>query len=213
MSAECGTVASLSCPDCGLLICAVCDATMHIPLKFQVHVRTAWPPAGPVDMPSHAGALSHPADQPPQLIPPDLVTDYVRIDGGQSGVVFRALYQSFLVVVKVPHPLATDTNTQLKEYNILAGFKRHPNLLALIGGIMANDQVHLVLPYMPGGSLAKRMQTEPLWDSTRATEAAIDMFDGLAALHDQGIVHRDCAYSLCLMFRIRLCPSRAFVCV
>ena len=105
---------------------------------------------------------------------------------------FRALFKAHLVVVKVPKD--TGTHSQMREYNTLAGLTRHPNLLALIGGILVNDQVHLVCPFMPGGSLSKKMEENPHWgskDPERTLALAIGMFEGLAALHAQGIVHRD----------------------
>ena len=197
---KCNQRAAWFCPECGLL-CTACDATEHLNPRRQTHNRFSWPPdtmtMGPsatnANLASHANIASHPADRAPRLIDPKTVTDYVEIAHGQFGVVFRALFEAYLVVVKVPKD--TGTQSQLREYNMLAGLTRHPNLLALIGGILVNDQVHLVCPFMPGGSLSKKMQEDPDWgskDPERTLAVAIGMFEGLAALHAQGIVHRDC---------------------
>ena len=51
----------------------------------------------------------------------------------------------------------------MTEYTTLTTMKRHPNLLALIGGVVANNQVWLVFTYMPGGSLSARLQRDPAW--------------------------------------------------
>jgi len=151
------------------------------------------PSASPDNLASHANIASHPADRAPRLIDPNSVTDYVKIAHGQFGDVFRALFETYLVVVKAPKD--SGAQSQMREYNTLAGLTRHPNLLSLIGGILVNDQVHLVWPFMPGGSLSKKMYEDPHWgsnDPERMLAVAIGMFEGLAALHAQGVVHRDC---------------------
>lgn len=190
---SCRQDAAVSCPDCGLL-CAACDEAEHRRAARRAHVRSPWPPQGGAAAHLHARAAPHPAQDAAQLIAADRVTAYVEINRGHFGVVFKALYESGLVVVKVP--LGSDDGAQLHEYNTLAKLQRHPNVLPLIGGIMVNNQVRLVSPFMPGGSLAQRMHDDPTWghtDPARTLAAAIDMCDGLAALHahDPPVVHRD----------------------
>ena len=144
---------------------------------------------------SHAGLSSHAADAPPRLIPQKDVTDFVEIAGGNFGKVFKAVFEGRLVVVKQPR--ATEAEAQLQEYNTLTRIPRHRHVLALIGGMMAdNKQVWLVLPFVSGGSLEARMQREPTWgavDPARTHTAVAGMFDGLSHLHEQDILHNDSA--------------------
>ncbi len=146
---------------------------------------------------AHEGLRSHPADKPPRLIPQKDVTNLVQIAGGNLGKgsfgkVFRATFERHLVIVK--EPLVSDMEAQLQEYNTLTPLPPHPHVLALIGGIISDNQVLLVCPYMPGGSLADLMKREPQWgatDPSRTQVAVADLFDGMAHLHAHDIVHRD----------------------
>jgi serine/threonine protein kinase len=144
------------------------------------------------------GLTSHPADKPPRLIPFKDVTHLVEIASGNFGKVFKGIFEGRLVVVKQPR--ATEAEAQLQEFNTLTLIPRHHHVLALIGGIIAdNKQVWLVLPFMSGGSLEARMKREPTWgavDPTRTRTAVSDMFDGLSHLHEQDILHNDSAWHL-----------------
>lgn len=122
----------------------------------------------------------------------------VEIASGNFGKVYRAIFESRLVVVKVPH--ADDLEAQLEEFNTLARIPPHPHLLPLIGGILAgNKQVWLVCPFMAGGSLERRMERQPAWgfsDYQRTRKAMVDMLDGLAHLHAHALCHRDRTFSM-----------------
>jgi serine/threonine protein kinase len=124
------------------------------------------------------------------------VTHLVEIASGNFGKVFKAIFEGRLVVVKQPR--ATEVEAQLQEFNTLMRIPRHRHVLALIGGIIAdNKQVWLVLPFVSGGSLEARMQREPTWgavDPARTHTAVVGMFDGLSHLHEQHILHNDCTW-------------------
>ena len=101
--------------------------------------------------------------------------------------------------LRVHHGLSVDVHRclqeQMTEYTTLTTMKRHPNLLSLIGGVVSHHQVWLVFTFVPGGSLAARLLQDPTWgrtDLVRSLTVALGMAAGVAALHAQGYLHRDC---------------------
>ncbi|TWU02494.1 protein kinase domain-containing protein [Stieleria varia] len=118
------------------------------------------------------------------------------IGSGGMGVVLKARDQSLdrVVAVKVmaPHLAASGSARQrfAREAKAAAAVL-HPNVIAIHG--VSNEQAlpYLVMPYVRGQSLQKRIDAEgplPLVDILRI---AAQVAAGLAAAHDQGLVHRD----------------------
>jgi serine/threonine protein kinase len=68
---------------------------------------------------------------------------------------------------------------------------RHPNLVQVLGWVESEQDPALVLQYVPGGSLAHRLQREGRLEWPPAARYVADVAEGLLALHDRGIVHRD----------------------
>jgi hypothetical protein len=53
-----------------------------------------------------------------------------------------------------------------REFNMMMKIPPHPNVLTLLGGITewkGQPVYWLVMPYVPGGSLADKLQREPTW--------------------------------------------------
>lgn len=77
-----------------------------------------------------------------------------------------------------------------REAEVL-GSLDHPGIVRLLDVVDDGDDVVLVMPYLPGGSLHERVTTGgPL--APEAVQALADrLLDALAAAHRQGIVHRD----------------------
>ena len=71
----------------------------------------------------------------------------------------------------------------------------NPHLLMIYDPILNEEMAGIVMEYAPGGSLAKRIQpargkAEPL-PVMDALQIALDVAEGLAALHDREVIHRD----------------------
>lgn len=118
------------------------------------------------------------------------------VGSGGMGVVLKAHDHSLdrVVAVKVmaPHLAASGSARQrfAREAKAAAAVL-HPNVIAIHG--VSNEQAlpYLVMPYVRGHSLQKRIDAEgslPLVDILRI---GAQVAAGLAAAHEQGLVHRD----------------------
>ncbi|TWT41297.1 Serine/threonine-protein kinase PrkC [Thalassoglobus neptunius] len=118
------------------------------------------------------------------------------VGSGGMGVVLKAHDQSLdrVVAVKVmaPHLAASGSARQrfAREAKAAAAVL-HPNVIAIHG--VSNEQAlpYLVMPYVGGESLQKRIDVQgplPLVDILRI---GAQVAAGLAAAHEQGLVHRD----------------------
>ncbi len=68
---------------------------------------------------------------------------------------------------------------------------RHPNIVPLLDVVDDNDDVVLVLPFLPGGTLAEQVQHHGPLSPGQVHLLADHLFDALAEAHRHGIVHRD----------------------
>jgi hypothetical protein len=68
---------------------------------------------------------------------------------------------------------------------------RHPNVVELLGVIQEGDDVILVMPYLPGGTLEERVARHGPAPAAELGRLADDLCSALAAAHRAGIVHRD----------------------
>ena len=129
-----------------------------------------------------------------------------RVEGtlgeGAFGTVVRAFdtrLKRFVAIKTLKHSLA-DTERDLLQM-LMDRFVReaeagsrmgvHPNLVAVYD--LAEDaerNQHLILEYVPGGTLASRLEQGPL-SLPDALHLLTDISLGLQAAHDEGIVHRD----------------------
>jgi hypothetical protein len=79
----------------------------------------------------------------------------------------------------------------LREARVAARV-RHPHLCAIHDLGEHDGQPYLVMDYVEGGSLARRLKdTGRFEDPRQAAELARQVAEALAALHEHGIVHRD----------------------
>ncbi|MHB8644548.1 MAG: WD40 repeat domain-containing serine/threonine protein kinase [Thermomicrobiales bacterium] len=121
---------------------------------------------------------------------------------GAFGTVVRAFdtrLKRFVAIKTLKHSLA---DTDLDQMRILmdrftreaeAGSRMgvHPNLVAVYD--LAEDAArnqHLILEYVPGGTLASRLDHGPL-PLAAALSLLAEVSMGLQAAHNEGIVHRD----------------------
>lgn len=67
----------------------------------------------------------------------------------------------------------------------------HDNVVAIFGVDRCNDLPYLVMPYVKGESLQKRIDREAPLSLEAILEISVQMARGLQAAHDQGVIHRD----------------------
>jgi hypothetical protein len=77
-----------------------------------------------------------------------------------------------------------------REASVLARLQ-HPNVVPLLEVLDDGDDVVLVLPYLPGGTLADQVHHHGPLSPGQVHELADALFAALAAAHRQGITHRD----------------------
>lgn len=67
----------------------------------------------------------------------------------------------------------------------------HPNLVTVFDAGEADGRLYIVMELVPGGTLADRIAAFAPLDVSEAVGIAEQVLDGLGAVHDAGIVHRD----------------------
>ncbi|MEL6898437.1 MAG: protein kinase, partial [Planctomycetota bacterium] len=67
----------------------------------------------------------------------------------------------------------------------------HPNVIEIYGVSSSGALPYLVMPYVRGTSLAKRIRESGHLSLRAALTVACQIADGLAAAHDSGVIHRD----------------------
>ena len=140
-----------------------------------------------------------------QLTPTDDPESLGRIGGyevtgvvgaGGMGVVLKAHDRSLdrIVAVKVMSPHLASSGSARRRFAReakAAAAVLHPNVIAIHSVASEDANPYLVMPYVRGASLQKRIDSQgplPLKDTLRI---GAQIAAGLAAAHEQGLVHRD----------------------
>ncbi|WP_394829726.1 protein kinase domain-containing protein [Pendulispora albinea] len=112
---------------------------------------------------------------------------------GALGIVYRAVDRvtSGQVALKVIHPhRAPEIGRFVTEISVLAGI-HHPAIIRYLShGISIDDERFLVMEWLPGETLAKRLVHGPL-SFVQVLTLAHRLAEGLDALHTSGIAHGD----------------------
>jgi serine/threonine protein kinase len=141
-----------------------------------------------------------------RLSAPEIVAGYLvgegryevqeLIDMGGMGSVYHALdlrLGNRPVALKVLHAeLLADpnANARMKAEALALSRIRHVNVVGIIDCFEVVGRLALVLEFIPGGALRARVTEGPIgWEQARDLMAQI--LDGLQAIHDIGLVHRD----------------------
>ncbi len=114
---------------------------------------------------------------------------------GGMGRVYRALHRELQrpVALKVLRPaLASDSEFINRFWREARAAARvlHQHVVALFDAGIVDGQPYMTLEYVPGGDLAKLLERGPLAPA-QALELIAQCADGLQALHEAGLVHRD----------------------
>ncbi len=118
------------------------------------------------------------------------------VGAGGMGVVLKAHDRSLdrIVAIKVMSPHLASSGSARKRFARearAAAAVLHPNVIAIHGVASEAASPFLVMPYVRGTSLQKRIDSQgplPLKDTLRIGS---QIAAGLAAAHEQGLVHRD----------------------
>ena len=78
----------------------------------------------------------------------------------------------------------------LNEARVLARFN-HPNLVQVYRFFEANGTAYIVMEYIEGETLSDLLKREGTLDETRVQGILLPILDGLAAVHEASILHRD----------------------
>ncbi|ERF70624.1 hypothetical protein EPUS_02490 [Endocarpon pusillum Z07020] len=119
------------------------------------------------------------------------------VGGGTFGSVYAAvnLDTGYLMAVKEirlqdPQLVPTIVKQIGDEMGVLAVLD-HPNIVSYYGIEVHRDKVYIFMEYCSGGSVAGLLEHGRIEDETVIMVYALQMLEGLAYLHQAGIVHRD----------------------
>ncbi len=117
-----------------------------------------------------------------------------RLGSGNYGEVFRALERPLdrEVALKLLKKPATnlDDNQIVHEARLLARIN-HPNVVQVFGVAVYEQRVGLWMPLIRGTTLAQQLAQHGPFSAQEATVIGIDLCSALAAIHEQGLIHRD----------------------
>jgi serine/threonine protein kinase len=119
------------------------------------------------------------------------------VGAGGFSTVYRAFQERFgrQVAVKVlSTPLADEASRRrfLRECRIAGSFSSHPNIVTVLdAGFTDRGQAYIVFEYMPGGSLARRLEERGNLSLKEALTIGVKLSGALATIHQDGVLHRD----------------------
>ncbi len=113
--------------------------------------------------------------------------------GGSRATVHRAVVRTTGRVVVVKHAPwdRPDVAAALGRESTVLSRCQHPALVRLLHTIDGDHGRTLVLAHAPGGSLARRLERHGPLPPTEVADLGSRLAEALAALHRQGVVHRD----------------------
>ena len=118
------------------------------------------------------------------------------IGAGGMGIVLKAYDRALdrTVAIKVMAPYLATSGAARQRFSREARAAAaiiHPNVIAIYGVTTDAALPYLVMPYVGGASLQKRIDNEGPLPITDILRIGVQIASGLAAAHDQGLVHRD----------------------
>ncbi|KAH8808224.1 BOS4, mitogen-activated protein kinase [Xylogone sp. PMI_703] len=119
------------------------------------------------------------------------------VGGGTFGSVYAAinLDSGHLMAVKeirLQDPQLIPTiAAQIKDEMGVLEVLDHPNVVSYLGIEVHRDKVYIFMEYCSGGSLAGLLEHGRIEDEQVIMVYALQLLEGLAYLHESGIIHRD----------------------
>lgn len=136
-------------------------------------------------------AVQEDVDADPQ-IPLQEIEKEVKIGAGSFGAVWKAEWRGQVVAIKVCQ-MNKESEAKMIQDEITYLFSlRHPRLVSFLGYACEDNEVTIVMEFMPGGSLSQLLfcKKQVLAFHEKATMAG-QIAEGLTFLHDLNVVHRD----------------------
>ncbi|WP_317447534.1 serine/threonine-protein kinase [Streptomyces collinus] len=116
-----------------------------------------------------------------------------RLGRGAMGEVWRAADQLLgrFVAVKILHTEQAEHAERFRMEAQTAGRLNHPNVVGMYDFGSHHDQLYLVMELVDGWSLAQERSLRGALNPQDAAAVAAQVAAGLAAAHQQGVIHRD----------------------
>jgi serine/threonine protein kinase len=117
---------------------------------------------------------------------------------GQGGfaTVFEAVDRMLNRRVAIKQLLVDKVNNEknikrfIQEARVMATLE-HPNVVTMHGLRVADQQLYMIMEYLAGGSLRALLKEKGRLPVEQAVRMVVGICEGLAKLHDKGIIHRD----------------------
>ncbi|CCD26603.1 mitogen-activated protein kinase kinase kinase SSK22 NDAI_0I00340 [Naumovozyma dairenensis CBS 421] len=119
------------------------------------------------------------------------------IGGGTFGTVFSAVNLDNGEILAVKEIRIQDSTTMkkifplIKEEMTVLEMLNHPNIVQYYGVEVHRDKVNIFMEYCEGGSLASLLEHGRIEDEMVTQIYTLELLEGLAYLHQAGVVHRD----------------------
>ncbi len=118
------------------------------------------------------------------------------VGAGGMGVVLKGFDRSLnrYVAIKILAPHLATSGAAKKRFGReaqAAAAVVHDNVIAIHGVAEANSLPYLVMPYLRGTSLQRRIDEHGALNLSEILRLGMQTAGGLSAAHDQGLVHRD----------------------
>ena len=119
------------------------------------------------------------------------------VGGGTFGSVYAAINldtNSLMAVkeIRLQDPqLVPSIVAQIRDEMSVLQILSHPNIVEYDGIEVHRDKVYIFMEYCSGGSLAGLLEHGRIEDETVVVVYTLQLLEGLAYLHERGVVHRD----------------------
>ncbi|HWP92288.1 MAG TPA: serine/threonine-protein kinase [Thermodesulfobacteriota bacterium] len=119
-----------------------------------------------------------------------------KIGQGGMGIVYKGIHITLEqeVAIKVLSPqFSEDPNMRkrfIKEARIQAKFS-HPNVVNLLNYVEEEDEVFLIMEFVNGETLEKRLRRENALAIEEAVSISSSVLQALDFMHSKGVIHRD----------------------
>lgn len=188
-----------SCPDCQrTLERAAADKSIWDGLRDHL----TWVPEGDTDEGKSDRRLKRlveylaPTDDPKMLGRLGTYEVCGIIGQGSTGIVLKALEPALnrFVAIKVMSPLFSSSGAARKRFareSRAVAAVSHEHVVPIYAVSEWRELPYIVMQYIPGVSLLQRIDKDGPLDTCDVARIGLQIAKGLAAAHDQGVVHRD----------------------